>query len=621
LIAARLALSPGRAESIDHAGVGGSFCDSGDKVRDFFRRNSFPLLGLPESLPLFQLPELVRARAEESEHYGRLRAEFEIVRQAWKAEGIEGLMLKSAGAPPDFPYGSGNLDVLVPAGWGPSARRVLSRLGFVELRHCEEPNKFLFRRFRSGTAACDVHLHLRIEWRVSFLFEDRVWDRRRRSKDEPSLLIPSPEDALLINLAHSFFENKSFSLYDLKKVDRCLSGAGLDWRYIWEVAGRKGWSSGLAVALLIHDHLVRRLVGESAVPSGESEKARRQLGQITRIHLRRLLSESCPLPFPTGFIFSKSLFFLKILADPSESNRDRLRDLFLHLTTGTKLKLGIQSQPGFLIAISGVDGAGKTTQARYLCRALERCAIRTRYVWSRPGSSLLSRRAIQLAEFIIGGLRHPPNDTNRQDSNDSNGHPQKQSCFNPGNRLHRAFWLGLVLLDCTYSFAVKVRFNLLTGHVVICDRYLPDAFADLASRFRDEGTANRLLLRLIAGICPKPDYPVLLDVEPNQAGFSPHHPGSGAAESESERSEARTLEAFARRNRHTSIEASRDPELVSDQLVFHSLSRYFASYRTFLNMVFFANPPSRKSGWEPPSTLPGRPLPMPYAGSKSEGSP
>jgi thymidylate kinase len=323
------------------------------------------------------------------------------------------------------------------------------------------------------------------------------------------------------------------------------------------------------------------------------------------------------MPFPIGFSFSKRLFVQKILADRSEALDDRLRDLLLHFTTGTKLKLGFRSQPGFLIAISGVDGAGKTTQARSLLRALDRCEIRAKYIWSRPGSSLLSSQLVRLVRAFVPGLRHFSRETARQDPMDSS-RCRNGSGFDPNNRLHRAAWLSLVLLDCAIVFGVRVRFNLLTGHVVICDRYLPDALADLASRFRDDMVANHPLLRWIGGICPKPDFPVLLRVDPGRARSrqdgEPRPPTT-----ESDRSRARLHEALARSDRIAVLDASRDRESVSDQLVFRSLTRYFAGYWTLLNMVFFANPKSTPDSGESASSLPDRPAPMAYEGSRPEG--
>jgi thymidylate kinase len=617
LVAARSALSTNAADGYARRRPPESPVSSGKSLVDFFARNGFPLLGLPDSFPLFRDLELSRARDEEAAEYGRLRAEFEIVRQAWESERIDCLALKSAGTPPDFPYKSGNLDVLVPSDGGAEARRLLGQLGYVELRNCEEPNKFLFRRFRDGSAACDIHLHLRIEWRVSFLFEDQVWDRRRRSTDEPRLFIPSPEDALLINLAHSFFENKSFDLWDLKKVEHCLSSPGLEWDYIWRVADAKGWRVGLASALLVHDRLVSLLMGQSAVPQGQIDCARRQLGKISGRRLRRLFSRPYSLPFPIGFAFSKRLFVQKILTDRSEGLPDRIRDLFLHFTTGTKLKLGLRSQPGFLIALSGVDGAGKTTQARSLSRALDRCSIRTKYVWSRPGSSRLSSQLVKLAAVFIPGLRYSATGAPGRDQTDPSRDGKHRSGFSPNNWLHRAAWLCLVLLDCLMVFGVRVRLGLLTGHVVICDRYLPDAFADLANRFKNEKAASHPLIRLVAAVCPRPDFAVLLRLDPEQAR-SRQEPDSRPPTTESDRSQARLLETFAQRNRVIVLDASRDAELVSDELVFRSLTSYFSRFWTLINMVFFANPRSAPDPSGLAWTLPDRPAPMTYDGRRGE---
>jgi thymidylate kinase len=613
--AARLALSTsGRADQPVHDQAIKRITEPGRKLVDFLARNNFPLLGLPADSPLFQSPELGRARTAEAAEFGELRGEFEIVQRAWKSQGIDCLMLKSAGAAPDFPYKSGNLDVMVTPGQGPLARRLLSQLGYVELRNCEEPSKFLFRRFRRGSAVCDIHLHLRIEWRVSFLFEDEVWNRKQRSFDEPCLYIPSPEDALLINLAHAFFENKSFGLYDLKKVEHCLRSPGFKWDYIWKMADAKGWCTGLATALLILDHLVSLLVGESGVPLDQADEARGELGEVTSRTVARLLSRPIVLPFPTGFIFSKRLFVQKIVSDRSEARGDRIRDLFLHFTTGTRLKLGLRSQPGFLITLSGVDGAGKTTQARALLGALDRCAIRTRYVWSRPGSSTFSSRLTRLTRVLIPGSRRSSTEAARQDPADLGTRAQSGPRFDPNKWPHRAVWLSLVLLDCAIAFGLGVRARLLTGHVVICDRYLPDAFADLAMRFRDGTAAGHPLLRLIAWVCPKPDFAVLLSVDPELArGRQEIEPGRPTTDSR--QAQVRLLEAFARGSGASFVDASRDVELVSDQLVFCSLSRYFSRYRTLLNMIFFANPRSTPDSRGLGATFPDRPAPMPYRGN------
>jgi thymidylate kinase len=152
---------------------------------------------------------------------------------------------------------------------------------------------------------------------------------------------------------------------------------------------------------------------------------------------------------------------------------------------------------------------------------------------------------------------------------------------------------------------------------VICDRYLPDAYVDLAIRFKDEKAVNHPLLRLIAGACPRPDFPVLLRLDPEQAR-SRQEPQSKRPASEAGQLQAKLLEAFEQPDSATVLDASRDREVVSDQLVFRALTLYFASFRTLLNTVFFANPRSKPDTREP-ATFPDRPAPMTYQGHRGEG--
>jgi len=177
--------------------------------------------------------------------FAALRAEYEIVRAGWLAEGIEGMLLKAVGLPPAFPHTSDNLDVYIPPAQGDAARQVLRRLGYVEMRHLEEPNKYLFKRFRAGQEVCAVHMHLRLEWSVSFLPEAQVWARRRPAADEPALAIPAPEDALLITLAHALYENKALKLGDVVRVNHCLQAvSGQRSAVSDQRSAISGWRSG-----------------------------------------------------------------------------------------------------------------------------------------------------------------------------------------------------------------------------------------------------------------------------------------------------------------------------------------------------------------------------------------
>ncbi len=119
------------------------------------RRNGVPLLTLaadrvPRPPMLLATPAFQVALEEDRRSLVRQTAAFVEIRAAWARAGIPALFVKAAGPPPSFTYTSSNLDILVPQARQHDARKLARDLGYVELRHIEEPNKFLFRRYHLG---------------------------------------------------------------------------------------------------------------------------------------------------------------------------------------------------------------------------------------------------------------------------------------------------------------------------------------------------------------------------------------------------------------------------------------------------------------------------------------
>jgi len=171
----------------------------------------------------------VEALRRESETLTAQRAEFVNVADAFAVEGIRAALIKSVGLAPSFPYRSDNVDTLVPLEQGEAAAKVLSRLGYVELRNIEEPRKFLFKRFSGARVASAIHLHEQVGWGTGFLNEGWLWERASRAFDDRLVVHPGPEDGMLITLAHAFYEDKEVKAWDLVKVRHrvSLSGFGL----------------------------------------------------------------------------------------------------------------------------------------------------------------------------------------------------------------------------------------------------------------------------------------------------------------------------------------------------------------------------------------------------------
>ena len=144
--------------------------DPSDLAR-WFKRNKYPLLAVASPAPVRLRDNMAFRRKLTTEHkwYQTSRQEYVLVRDTWLAQGIECLMIKSAGNAPSFPHTSDNLDILVRPEQGHAARAVLRQLGYVELRNIEEPQKFLFRKFHRGRCVSAIHVHERVAWFVNFI--------------------------------------------------------------------------------------------------------------------------------------------------------------------------------------------------------------------------------------------------------------------------------------------------------------------------------------------------------------------------------------------------------------------------------------------------------------------
>ena len=207
-------------------------CSPAELTR-WLQRNKYPLLAVAPRAPrwLWEDETFQRALAAEQEWYETQRREYALVRAAWQERGIAGLMIKSAGNAPSFPYTSDNIDILVQPRHGAAARDLLRRLGYVEVRNVEEPAKFLFRKFHDGRCVSAIHVHEQVAWFVGFLDEAALWARMRPAADDPLVNVPSPEDAVLINLAHACYENKRLRFNDVARIRHALRSTGgrLDW--------------------------------------------------------------------------------------------------------------------------------------------------------------------------------------------------------------------------------------------------------------------------------------------------------------------------------------------------------------------------------------------------------
>lgn len=156
-----------------------------------------------------------------------------------------------------------------------------------------------------------------------------------------------------------------------------------------------------------------------------------------------------------------------------------------------------------IIAFSGVDCAGKTTQIEFLRQYFISQGKSCTVFWYRPGYSEELQRLKGLVRPLFSRSRAP------QNADDSHDVAQKQVSRDGKARVPAPVWLVAAIMDAIGQYALKLRLLEKRYDVVICDRYVHDACLDLA--FKYPGFAwSETVLQMISVIFPRPAISLLL---------------------------------------------------------------------------------------------------------------
>lgn len=153
-----------------------------------------------------------------------------------------------------------------------------------------------------------------------------------------------------------------------------------------------------------------------------------------------------------------------------------------------------------MIAFSGLDGAGKSTQISLLTDFYKIKKIKTQMFWSRGGYT-------PGMECVKGLLRRFNNSTIPKERGLSSKRDESFS-----NGFIRKAWLTLAILDLIYYYAIYIRFKEFFGTVIICDRYLFDTSLDFKRNFPQENVNRWLIWRLLMRVSTNPKKHFILTI-------------------------------------------------------------------------------------------------------------
>lgn len=158
------------------------------------------------------------------------------------------------------------------------------------------------------------------------------------------------------------------------------------------------------------------------------------------------------------------------------------------------------NHPSF-INITGIDGSGKTTMARFLTKHLRSEDVKTRYVWIK---SLHTLAYFISRIFESRGWRRLVKN------------PNNTIVFRfelPNSRSAEKFWQIIEFISVLPWIIVKVNLAIFFGFTVVSDRYTIDSIISIAMRTRSPSFVESFLGKLLLRMIPKEAAVIYLDVD------------------------------------------------------------------------------------------------------------
>ena len=505
--------------------------------------------------------------AEESSTLEWQRGEFDLIQTSFRSINARSILFKSTGR---FPYKSDNLDVLIERARLQEAIGVVRDLGYIPLAHWDnEPDKYLFRRFDTGHKYSTLHLHVSVQWDGPPIVDvPRLFEGARLSPTE-QFYFPAPEDSLLIALGHIFFENRVIHLLDLRLVWDSLQERNFDWDRVRETAARCSWEKELSLVLIQTNDADQKIFGEPVIPPTIVRDAKESVASLRRwFPVPRLSfpSHQTEPPFTFSKLATKPYTYARMFRGSRRDVLAYLAYIAIDATNAVRIILRMNktlNQKAYVIALSGVDGSGKTEIARELEDAFRSCGIETDALWTRTRFS----PGVENTKKLLRALSRK----RILDPTDENNKRKLRS-----RRGVRAAWTAWSFLHSLWSFGIATRGRRMMRKVTIYDRHLRDATADLAIFLEEDNPEARIWARALRSIVVRPDVAIWIRITPDTAVRRRDEIGFTLPEAE-----RLTLayEKIQPQFEEIQIDGERSFDDVADAVVDLCMRRYFSRYR------------------------------------------
>jgi thymidylate kinase len=228
----------------------------------------------------------------------------------------------------------------------------------------------------------------------------------------------------------------------------------------------------------------------------------RALSAKRRARLARILAED-PLAWEKAHEMSSAWGMTRALRLLHRAAGGRALPLSTRIKRAARTARHVRRR-GLLVALSGIDGAGKSSQAQWVADSLAALGVDTEVVWN----DLLGNRAITLMaaapKALLGLAGHRSNGMALYEETVPGADAPRASVV-------RSVWSTLVTIANALEQRVVATRSLAHGKVLVFDRSPLDLAVRMQVNYRSNVAMQR---RLVALMAPRPHLAFLLDIPP-----------------------------------------------------------------------------------------------------------